>query len=247
MVRDPELIRQLTIKDFDHFQDHRVLVDAKTDKLFGNGLLMMKGEKWRDMRATMSPIFTGSKMRLMFELVSDSANEMAQFLNKKIDAGETIDDEMKHLFMKYTNDTMASCAFGIQVNSFENDQNEIYVAGKASMNFGSPKALIRGFIVGMWPKLAQLLNVQIFATEFYKRLVLDTMEERRKNHISRPDLINIMMQIRQGNSVQSAKSATEDEQIESRDGLATVAESHIGKRKVHRQWTDDELVAQVMR
>lgn len=244
MVRDPELIRQLTIKNFDHFQDHRVIVDSDTDKLFGNSLLMMKGQKWREMRATMSPVFTGSKMRQMCELVSDSANEMSQFLIKKLNAGGTIDEEMKSLFMKYTNDTMASCAFGIKVNSFEDDQNEFLVAGKAAINLGSPKALARAFLVVLAPRVARFFDMQLFEATFYKRVVLDTMEERKKQQIFRPDLINVMMQIRQGTSLESAASMAEDKQIESNDSLATVQESHIGKQKVHRQWTDDELVAQ---
>lgn len=244
MVRDPELLRQMAIKDFDHFQDHSAMVDPKTDKLFGNGLLMLKGGEWREMRATMSPVFTGSKMRQMFELVSESANQMAQFLTKKLDAGETIDDEMRDLFMKYTNDTMASCAFGVKVNSFENENNEFLVAGKEAINFGKPSTLFRSFVVVKLPILAQLLNIQIFQSNFYKRVVLETMEERQKQNISRPDLINIFMGIRRGITGMSAASAAENKQIESNDSLATVEESHIGQMKVHRTWTDDQLVAQ---
>lgn len=69
-VRDPELIKQLTIKDFDHFPDHFSIFDEEMDPLMANSLVMMKGQKWRDMRATLSPAFTGSKMRQMFVLVN---------------------------------------------------------------------------------------------------------------------------------------------------------------------------------
>lgn len=29
ILRDPEIIKQMTIKDFDHFEDHRNLIDEK--------------------------------------------------------------------------------------------------------------------------------------------------------------------------------------------------------------------------
>lgn len=53
VVRDPETIKRLAIKDFDHFEDHRGFIDESLDKMFGNMLFAMNGEKWRQMRATL--------------------------------------------------------------------------------------------------------------------------------------------------------------------------------------------------
>lgn len=68
VVRDPELLKQLTMKHIDHFEDRRSVIETVPDDLFGSALPMMKGQRWRDMRATLSPAFTGSKMRQMFAL-----------------------------------------------------------------------------------------------------------------------------------------------------------------------------------
>lgn len=38
--------------------------------------MALHGEEWRQMRATLSPAFTGSKMRLMLDLVSDCADDI---------------------------------------------------------------------------------------------------------------------------------------------------------------------------
>lgn len=45
MIRDPNLYKQIAIKDFDHFEDHNAFVDVTTDKLWGNTVFLMKGEK----------------------------------------------------------------------------------------------------------------------------------------------------------------------------------------------------------
>lgn len=47
IVRDPHLIKQLTIKDFDFFTDHRVLVTEDVDVLFGKSLIALTGQKWK--------------------------------------------------------------------------------------------------------------------------------------------------------------------------------------------------------
>lgn len=54
-IRDTEIIKQIAVKDFDYFEDHMAFIDDKSDSLFGNSLFMLKGKKWRDMRATLSP------------------------------------------------------------------------------------------------------------------------------------------------------------------------------------------------
>lgn len=68
-IRDPQLVQSIAVKHFDHFVDHRVIIDEKLDPLFGNVLFSLRGDKWRDVRKILSPAFTSSKMKLMFDLV----------------------------------------------------------------------------------------------------------------------------------------------------------------------------------
>lgn len=43
MIRDPQLIRNVLVKDFDHFVDHVSMGDPKADPLFAKNLLSLKG------------------------------------------------------------------------------------------------------------------------------------------------------------------------------------------------------------
>ena len=42
MIRDPELLKQIVVKDFDHFTDHRSFIDPYADKLWGKCLVILK-------------------------------------------------------------------------------------------------------------------------------------------------------------------------------------------------------------
>lgn len=43
VIKDIELLKQITVKDFDHFTDHRSFLPEKTDPLWSNNLFALKG------------------------------------------------------------------------------------------------------------------------------------------------------------------------------------------------------------
>lgn len=242
LVRDLDFMRQITIKDFDNFEDHASFIEGTSDTLLGNGLFLLTGKKWRDMRATLSPAFTGSKMRHMFELVTECANDMTKYLINESEKGNPIRWEMKDLFSRYTLDVIASCAFGLKVDSLRDPTNEFFRNGTNCLKFNSFRAAIRLILVRTLPKLMKFFNFDIFPTrikQFFKSMVLDTMNEREKKIIFRPDMINILMQVRHG-ALKHENGKTHDDDA----GFATVEESNIGKIQVKQSWTDDEIVAQ---
>lgn len=201
----------------------------------------MKGTKWHDMRSTLSPAFTGSKMRLMFDLIIENSINMATEMKKK---KTSLELDMRSVFNKLTIDMTANSAFGIKINSFEDPGNRFYLMAKDLLNFNSVKSIIKLGVVNLLPRLAKLLDVQMFDAEvatFFRGMVMSNMDTRAKEGIFRPDLINLLMEIRKGEGVQS----TVADESKDTDGFATVEEFSTGKKSSKNQWTDEEIVAQV--
>lgn len=242
LVNDPKLLKQFTVKDFDHFSDHRVFVDETMDTLFGNSLFCMQGQKWRDMRSTLSPAFTGSKMRHMFSTVLDVTQQMIEHMSKEADKkGDLVQYEMKETCSRLLNDVIAISAFGVSVNSFEDPNNDFYLSGRQLMNILGPLGMIKFFGFRLVPGLMKQLGIQLFdqrARKFFKGIILSTLDNRWKNGIQNNDVIDVLLKVRQGQTV----NAEHDEKDTA--GFATVQESELGKSKHKRQWTDDELVSQ---
>lgn len=155
LIRDPELIRQIAVKDFDHFPDHPINIDENHEPLFGRNLLTLKGQRWRDMRSTLSPAFTGSKMRTMFQLVSECCFDTVNFLEKEIKEGKPLLTDLKDMFSRYTNDVIASCAFGLKVDSLKDKNNEFYLYGKEGSDFSKLRT-IYFFMLMLFPKLSKV-------------------------------------------------------------------------------------------
>lgn len=42
-IKDPEIIKMVGIKEFEHFHNHRSLITEETDPLFGNSVVSLQG------------------------------------------------------------------------------------------------------------------------------------------------------------------------------------------------------------
>lgn len=244
-VRDPEAFKLIAIKGFDHFEDRREFLDENIDEMWGASLVSLRGKKWRQMRATLSPAFTGSKMRQMFELVSECADGIAEHFTKKAESGERLDVEMKDLFSRYGNDVIATCAFGIKVDSFANPDNAFFTNGKNLLSPTSFKSRVLLLIALFLPKLARVFKVKFVDESLsskFKSMILDTIKIRQLNNIRRPDMIDLMMQLRNGRSHNQIAENAEGG-VES---FASPTESNVDRANIKRTWSDNEVVAQCL-
>ena len=59
-ITDPELVKQITITDFDHFQ---AIFDGYLHEMKVNdfGLFTMHGEKWKILKSLLSPVFSSKE------------------------------------------------------------------------------------------------------------------------------------------------------------------------------------------
>ena len=222
MVNHPDLIRQITIKEFDHFMNHRNAFNAGDDKnLFGDSVFSMKDQKWKDMRSTLSPAFTGSKMRSMFELIRETAEASVKFLQQEKGNKPILDIELKDFFRRYANDVIATTAFGFKIDSMTDRDNEFFKMGQEVTTFGTV-ASMKFFLINNFRTLSKFLKLSFFTkrqTKYYMNMVLGAMKHRFDNKIHRPDMVNMMMETR-GMFLDNAHN------------------------KPLKEWTDSEIVAQ---
>lgn len=203
VLRDPELYKHIAIKNFDSFVDHRFIIEPQMDSLMGNTLFLMRGERWRKMRTTLTPAFTGSKMRHMFELVRECAVEAKNFLleTQFCSVGDESSVEITDFYSRVTNDTIASCAFGLKINSLTDRHNEFFETGSTMQHLNSLKSFVRIWCLRAFPWLCKKMHIEFVDSKIRKvfsNLVLQNIELRRVNKIVRPDLIDLLVNAKSG-------------------------------------------------
>ncbi|XP_068631949.1 uncharacterized protein [Battus philenor] len=245
MLKDIELIKAIGVKDFENFLDHRVVVNENIDPFFGRNLFSLKGQEWKDMRSTLSPAFTSSKIRLMIPFMVEVGDVMIKSLKEKMKNSEAgyIDVDCRDMTTRYANDVIASCAFGLKVDSHSDQNNMFYQMGKVASTFGFAQ-LLKIIILSSWPTVSKIFRVSLFAQstkDFFRDLVLNTMNEREARQLIRPDMIHLLMEAKKGKLTHEAKVSHDTDA-----GFATVEESSVGKTKINRVWSDTDLVAQAV-
>lgn len=198
VITDPELVKRLTIKDFDHFINHNELL-ATFDRVFGKTLFGMKGQLWKDMRSTISPIFTSSKMKSMFGLLNHHVQDFIKHFEQKAGNG-TVDIDAFEVFTRFTADGIATAVLGFEGDCVKNDDSGLFKLCKGIVHsFSSPQAILKFVFGGFFPRVYKYFDVQLNSKatiDFFRRAVVDVMNERERTNVSRPDVIQLMINVK---------------------------------------------------
>ncbi|NP_001352788.1 cytochrome P450 6a14 [Bombus impatiens] len=195
MVKDPDLIKDILIKDFSKFAN-RGFIKSEPAIPLSNHLFSLEAKRWRPLRTQLSPVFTSGKLRGTFSLILECSNHLESYLNTMIEKGDPID--VRELAARFTTDVIGSCAFGIEMNSLSENESDFRRIGKQIFSTDFWKILrirIRQILPPLHVLLARILPYDE-ETKMIMGITRETIEYREKNKIVRPDFMNILMELK---------------------------------------------------
>ncbi|KAB0797625.1 hypothetical protein PPYR_08618 [Photinus pyralis] len=192
VIRDPELIKKVLVKDFHHFHDRSVLYDEQCDAIASNMLFFSKSPEWKLIRYKVTPLFTTGKLKNMMDLCKEVANDMVSYL-RSYDTTNCID--AKELGGRYATDAINSCTFGIKTNSFKSDKVSFYPMCKEILEFDWKTGFsqVAYFIAHGLVKTFKLRFFDYQTSNLLRKVFWDTLNERERTKIVRHDLIDAMI------------------------------------------------------
>ena len=193
MIKDPELLKHILVKDFEHFVDRRPFGNQKgsvLSEMLGN----KNGAEWKDLRAVMTPTFSSGKIKSMFPLLCEKANQMVSFSLKQ--ARNNISVDIKDVCGRYTMDAIATCAFGIEGNSFTDEKSVFAEKASTFLDFTGLRGLNWVFLIVL-PKLYNFLGLKADLPEidFFKNISQENMAIREKGN-KRGDFVDLLLEAR---------------------------------------------------
>ncbi|XP_033230250.1 cytochrome P450 9e2-like [Belonocnema kinseyi] len=203
VIRDPEIIKSITIKNVDLFLDHQGFTNEEIDPLFGKFLFSLKGNNWREMRNILSPLFTSSKMKTMFNMIVESTVNFTDALLEKSKKKNDIIN-LKDVFTRLSADTMASCAFGIKIDSMNDPENIFYVVGRKASDFEGILSL-KFLLIRNLKFISRLFGVTIFSdsvNRFFSDVTCLNIRARKEKGIIRQDFLQMMIEAKDKNNRQ---------------------------------------------
>ncbi|CAO1432994.1 unnamed protein product [Diamesa hyperborea] len=198
IIIDLELIKNILIKDFNHFVDRGLYHNEKDDPLSAH-LFAIEGDKWRTLRNKLTSTFTSGKMKMMF-------NTIAAYSNDLVDLIEEID--IKRVCIRYTADVIGSCGFGLECYALKDENSEMLKVADF-FNFKAKKDQFVFLFTSSFPNLSKRLGIKLtpdFVSEFFMKVIKDTYEFREQNDIKRNDFMSLLMQIKKYGKLKDEKS-----------------------------------------
>ncbi|XP_060854428.1 probable cytochrome P450 6a14 [Rhopalosiphum padi] len=195
MIRDPELINSIMVKDFSYFTDHGVETDPSIN-ILANSLFLLNGDRWRTMRQKLSPGFTSGKLKDTHEQIKGCIDQLMNAIEDKL---KTCDHfELREIVANFATDVIGASAFGLKLDTIKNGNSDFRKFGKKVFQ-ANLKQLFLQALVMLWPKLVLTLKLQQFpedASEFYVSMFREVLEYRSRNNIIRNDVTQTLIKAR---------------------------------------------------
>lgn len=197
IINDVELAKTILTKDFHFFHDRGIFIDSTIDPLSEN-LFCLPGERWKNLRQKLTPLFSSSKLKMMLPIIHDSVNILDNHITANLENSDYFVADIRDLISKFTFTMISSIAFGTQNDCINEPNNDFRLK--------SLKVLDQNFVNNMriltavfLPKLCQTFKINLFdkeVNEFFIDITKKTIEHREKNNIHRNDFMQLLMQLK---------------------------------------------------
>jgi cytochrome P450 family 6 len=195
IFRDPDIVKNILVKDFTSFHDRGLFNDEGIDPLVGH-LFFLPGNRWRNLRVKLTPTFTSGKMKMMFQTLVDCGKELVSTLEKSASNEEII--EIKDILARYSTDIISACAFGIQCNCLKNPDAEFRQWGR-KVFANSIRNAVTSFLMEACPRAVNVLRLDPIDPEvskYFRSMFEDTVNYRERNNITRNDFMQLLIQLK---------------------------------------------------
>ncbi|VEN50704.1 unnamed protein product, partial [Callosobruchus maculatus] len=225
---DLELTKCILQKDFTYFMNHGFYVNEEADPLTGH-LFNLENQKWKNIRAKLTPTFTSGKLKMMFQTMAACTESLAEVLREYEKINDAVD--IKEVLARFTTDVIGSVAFGLECNSLKDPNSTFRKYGKKVFEPSFTRR-IKMWVMLFTPrdilKKFGFRSTDADVERFFLGTVKDTIRYREQNNVFRKDFMHLLIQLKNRGEV------SEDDKLSVEKG-----ESQEGKHL-----SENEIAAQ---
>lgn len=199
IIKDPELIRLILIKDFQYFSDRLLFSEEKYDSLAANSTFFLKYPQWKYVRSKLTPPFSITKVRKMLPLMNDVADEMIEHIRDRSKIGPL---DVRDVFTKYALNIIAECAFGIKAHCFKTENGAFMIFARKLFEFSWRNFLVQSCHLLAFPivRCFKLKILEDNVSNFIREVGWEAVKKRINSTTRRDDVIDVIKQSLEENS-----------------------------------------------
>lgn len=193
MVCNPEIINGVLRQDFQKFSANRKPECVREDDPLSQHLLALQGEKWKNLRSKIIPVFTSGKLKSMYYLINERVEEFLRVLDQY--EGKPIDAEK--LCSQISISSIVSCAFGLDTKCMDPANDRFLKIGRSAFEAGFWK-MVKVQLKMFHPAIFNFLRLTGYSkdsSDFCENFIKDVIAHRRASGYTRSDYVDILMKI----------------------------------------------------
>ncbi|CAH1174258.1 unnamed protein product [Phaedon cochleariae] len=194
VVRDPDLIKCIMLKDFGSFQKNDMFADKNVDPIFSRNPFVLEGSEWKARRAEMISCLSPAKIKDMFVTLEKNSRNMVHYIDKQLTNSNSFDvtDILRRLLIE----NIAACGLGVEGKCFEQEISEV----KKMADYLITAEGLDSFLIAFWvhfPRFSKLCNFRIFTQEIEDKFISimrSTLKFRKDNNMVVNDFLQAAAQ-----------------------------------------------------
>uniref|UniRef100_A0A672MVR3 unspecific monooxygenase n=1 Tax=Sinocyclocheilus grahami TaxID=75366 RepID=A0A672MVR3_SINGR len=191
MVTDLEMIKVIMVKEcYSTFTNRRVNLAGP----FADGITVVKDERWKRIRSSLSPYFTSGRLKEIFPIAVTHADRFIKNMQKKDEQPVKV----KEVVAPYSLDVVTSSSFSVDIDSINNADDPFVTNIKKFFKFSlfNPLILILGMLFLSFKKLHYTVYYLFSRSylEFFYNVLKKIKDEHNKESNGRVDFLKLMLQ-----------------------------------------------------
>ena len=141
LVADPQLAKNILIKDFDNFSNRTTYWKYVHPSVVNDSnIVNARKERWEKIRRLLTPSFSAFKLRKMTPIIDDIINTFIEIVAEKSASNEDIN--ICKLFHRLSLENIIKTAFGVRIDA-QNNPNQFILSVEKNMDTIINKTLFR--------------------------------------------------------------------------------------------------------
>ncbi|XP_017867722.1 PREDICTED: probable cytochrome P450 6t3 [Drosophila arizonae] len=197
MLRDPELISLVLIKEFNSFLNRYEAADAQHDPMGALTLPLAKYPVWRESRRCMSQMFSSGRMKQrMYPLMQQVLLELEQHLDRRMAGRAEQVLPLSEMCQLYTTDVTGRLFYSWDVGGLRHGESLLRDQTKQLLHPNLTKVL-HFMCIFFLPQWTWLLRAKVFAegyARFMRQMVERQLRQRcqKRNPLADVDLLGLL-------------------------------------------------------
>ncbi|XP_055306508.1 probable cytochrome P450 6a13 [Sitodiplosis mosellana] len=195
LARDPDLIKDIMITNFNSFRDNDFALSKKHDPLFASNPFFTRDEEWREGRKMILSAFSQSKIKSIMPVMNGVGDDFVKYIKS---FPTNTDFNAKDISVRFTTENVIKCTFSIDPGCFNKEQESEFLEAGKRLFAPSFMAALKFLSIPLLPQWAlDLIPVPFLpaSIDHLFRTLVGTNKASRSKDFQSHDILQILLQL----------------------------------------------------